>query len=250
MGIKTAPRVSVCDPLASAAGAAAFFRPLLGGGGSVWLGSASVGAEARLGRVFFGAGGLGVLAGSWEVAALEARGGLVRVLFAGGMVSDGSACWFMDIWGWSDGGGVETADSAFRLRLTIDESWDQEESLRAHASHEMLCIWYFPWSHLKWLINDKNPDSLEKKRPKLRAILRSPIRKTKGFRCSSWIKTTKGPQRSTTTDTIVAMQELTLVCCTKSRRLLVSDLVLPAAWPCQAEAVQPSRAELIFWPRP
>ena len=85
------------------------------------------------GSSLFPGKGLGVLDGSSEVAALEERGELVPVLFAGGMVSDGSACWFMDIWGWSDGGGVQTAESPFCLRLlrTIDESWNQEESPRA-----------------------------------------------------------------------------------------------------------------------
>ena len=109
LGLKTAPRFSGCDPLASLAGAA-FFRLLLGGEGVVWLGPASAedvgwrGAGtclARDARALLTTGGLGVLAGTSEVAALEKLGGLVRILFTGGMVSgnviDGSACWLMDI---------------------------------------------------------------------------------------------------------------------------------------------------------
>jgi hypothetical protein len=118
LGLKTAPRFSGCDPLASAA-EAAFFRLLLGGEafseGVVWLGPASgftgtaedVGWQgagtclARDARAFLTTGGLDVLAGTSKVAALEG-GGLVRILFAGGMISgsiiDGSACWLMDIW--------------------------------------------------------------------------------------------------------------------------------------------------------
>ena len=97
--LKTAPRFSGCDPLASAAGSA-FFRPLLAGGGAaVWLepasgisGSAEVvgwlgTCFARDTRAFLAAGGLGTLSGSSEEAiTLAERRGLTRVLFE---VSDG-----------------------------------------------------------------------------------------------------------------------------------------------------------------
>jgi hypothetical protein len=139
-GLKIAPRFSGCDPLASAAGSA-FFRPLLGGGGgAVWLepasgitGSTGVGwlgtdsCFARDTRAFFAAGGLGILAGSSEVAAaLEERRGLARVLFeASGGIMDGSECWYIDIWDWSSDSdeGFETTTSSLRFRLlrTIPE---------------------------------------------------------------------------------------------------------------------------------
>ena len=105
--LKTAPRFSGCDPLASAAGAA-FFRPLLGGGGAVWLEPASGSTAvvdwletcfARDTRALFAAGGLGILAGSSEAAAaLAERCGLTRVLFeVFGGIMDGSTCWPIDI---------------------------------------------------------------------------------------------------------------------------------------------------------
>ena len=139
-GLKTAPRFSGPDPLASAP-AAAFFRPLLGRG-AVWLGPASGitgtggvaggGADTFLAREArpFLAGG--VLAGGSEVAAaLEERGGCLRVLFAGGMASGnvidgGPSCWLMVICGWSIDEGVKTTNSPFRWRLlrTIYESYE------------------------------------------------------------------------------------------------------------------------------
>ena len=136
LDLKTAPRFSVCDPLASSAAGAAFFRPLLGGGGAaIWLEPASgttgrtwvvgwLGAGscfARDTRAFFAAEGLGVLAGSSEVAAtLEERRGLVRVLFeASGGIMDGSAC--IDIWDWSGKGFATTDSSRFLLLRTISE---------------------------------------------------------------------------------------------------------------------------------
>lgn len=132
--LKTAPRFSGCDPLASAAGAA-FFRPLLGGGGAVWLEPASGivgctrvvdwleadGCFARDTRAFFAAGGLGIFAGSSEAAAaLAERCGLARVLFeVSGGIMDGSTCWPIDIWDWSSDEGF----SPLRFRLTISESY-------------------------------------------------------------------------------------------------------------------------------
>ena len=126
--LKTAPRFSGCDPLASAAGSA-FFRPLLVG--AVWLepasditGSAEVVGRLEAGtcfardtRAFFAAGGLGILAGSSEEAAtLEERRGLARVLFeVSGGIMDESA-WPIDIWDWS-GGLSETSNSPLRFRL-------------------------------------------------------------------------------------------------------------------------------------
>lgn len=148
--LKTAPRFSSCDPLASAAGAA-FFRPLLGGGGAaVWLepasgitGSTDGGLEtegcfARDTRAFFAAGGLGILAGSSEAAeaaeALEERRGLARVLFEGiegsGGIMDGSACWLIDIWDWSTVGRFKSTNSPLRFRFfrTIPTSESYIES--------------------------------------------------------------------------------------------------------------------------
>ena len=139
-GLKTAPRFSGCDPLASAEGAA-FFRPLLGGGGAaVWLEPASgvtgsTGVVGWLGtdncfprdtRALFAAGGLGILAGGSEIAAaLEERCGLARVLFEGpGDIMDGSACWHIDIWDWSGEG--TTNSPHFRLLRTISESYIQK----------------------------------------------------------------------------------------------------------------------------
>lgn len=141
-GLKTAPRFSGCDPLASAAGSA-FFRPLFGGGGTAaWLEPASgitgsteavgwLGTDtcfARDTRAFFAAGGLGILAGiSEEATALEERRGLARVLFkASGGIMDGSA-WPIDIWDWS----CEASESPLRFRLlrTISESYGSSHKM-------------------------------------------------------------------------------------------------------------------------
>ena len=97
--LKTAPRFSGCDALASAAGSA-FFRPFLGGGGAaVWLelASGTGGTEVVLGagtcfsrdtRAFFAGGGLGILGGSSEeAAALAERRGLARVLVNSGGIT-------------------------------------------------------------------------------------------------------------------------------------------------------------------
>ena len=158
-GLKTAPRFSGCDPLASAVGAT-FFRPLLGGGGAaVWLEPASgitgsTGVVGWLGtdscfprdtRAFFAAGGLRILAGGSEVAAalaLEERCGFARVLFeTSGNIMDESAWWHIDIWDWSCDEGFEMTDSPLRFRLlrTISESYGRVLTKVRHAVTVMSC---------------------------------------------------------------------------------------------------------------